>query len=287
MSDATRRFRTCRPRAAALVLAGLGGMTTCHAQQPPADEAALWALWSRHLAAPGLHDEHAAALAAFAKARPRDPLTPVAQILEAWHLLKLNRRDEARARLAPHLSLRETGHIPRAATELARAWTTILDREVVAEALERYRVRKVRYPESLDALQSFNRLPDTLKPLPRDRWDNPWNYRLARFSHIPSVSGMRYTLESRTLGPLSALDPALAVPYAANIQFAPARFMGGADRQAVVQLTRTGGAGTGQAASVTLGLGVWSPAENIAVVYASPRLIILRDRLHWRITPAP
>jgi len=257
---------------------------TGHGQSVPVGgggEAGLWNLWMRHMADPSRHDQHAEAFRAFVARRPPDPLSPVAQTLHAWHLLKLGREGEARALLEPLATQNPAEGIGKGARDLARAWLTCLDRELLVAALEQYRIREVRYPERLSDLETWPHMTAKIPFL--DRWGNRWDYRTESLRSMPLLQGQRYVLASRMLGDVSALKAALALKYAERNPLVPVQMRAVAGRPSMVSLLPEGAAAGVPPAMVMTG----TAHEGITVAYASPGLVILHDRLHWKIAITP
>lgn len=171
-------------------------------------EAALGALLSRHASQLGADDAAGAAescrLVLDSGALGR--FAPVAESLLGADLLALGHAEEGAKRLERLLvpNSANADAIVRLADIQARRWLSRLDREEVVAALKAYYAANVRYPDTLEPLRSLRPPP----PL-RDRWGEPWNYRLANFRALKGVSAQRYTLESRNTGRLSDLAKAL------------------------------------------------------------------------------
>ena len=273
-----------RRMARTAALLGLAGRCLLTTQPAPAasadDEAALWRLWNQHLENPGAHQTRIDELRALERDRPDTPLVAVTQTLAAWHLLKLGREEEARELLIPYT---DSGRAPleRAAEEMARAWLTRLDREQIVNALSQYRARHVRFPDDLDQLVAFPGLPEGTELPMEDRWGRSWSYRLRRFETMPTLTGQRYSLESRSLNEVHDLTEALAVPYAARISYEPARVLSAPNRPPAVQLIDPDDVRE----PITLSLGTRS--DGIRLAYASDNLIILLDHLHWKVSRTP
>src|SRR5690349_21049492 len=77
----------------------------CSAEPPLPDENGLWRVWVSHTNAAADHAEIAGACHAFRAKVPTDPLVVVAQGLEAWHLLKAGKTNEAYRLLEPMVAL--------------------------------------------------------------------------------------------------------------------------------------------------------------------------------------
>lgn len=250
---------------------------------PVGDDAGLWKLWERQNTPPLAYIELAEAWTEFAAGRPaRDPHVPVAHTLAAWNLLKVGRNDEAKALLEPYARLEPAdGATVRAAREIARAWLSCLDRKVLMSALEAYRADQVRYPEQLAQLEQWPKLATVTRPAFQDRWGAPWNYRIERMRSMPKLDGQRYSLTCRTLGDKSALEDALALPYAEGIKLRPVQIRSIGGRPPLVAL-----AGVDDQTPPAL-IQIGSVHQGVGIAYVSSSLVILYDRLHWKIFPAP
>lgn len=251
-------------------------LTTPIATANPPAEAILWRLWNRHMADTSDHETLTGLFQDFSRQHADDPLEPVARTLAAWHLLKLNRLDDAREWLTPLLA--PTRQPPaRGAHELARAWMSRLDREEVVRALDWYRTREVHFPPRLASLLEHPALPAELRPPATDRWGQQWVYRAEAMRTMPQLAGQRYTLESRSLSGTSDFKRSLAAPYAEGIPFETARVLSTGGRISTVQLIHPDQPGAPVAVSVG------ARHDDVYVEYASEHLIILRDSKHWKL----
>lgn len=248
---------------------------------PGQDEDGLWRLWNFQVAGTNEPAVCAKACAAFAAAHTNSPLATVARSMEAWNLLRVEKRDEASALLAPQIEAESQG-VGVGAARLARAWLTRLDRERVRTALQFFYRKKVRYPYSLTELRSEPRLPAALLPPERDRWDEAWRYKLVGFKTMPGLEDQKYELQSATLGAASDLAAALAVPYGERIAIRPLRVrtVAVAGRE-VVEFSQDGGGGA------PLLLTAGQPAEGLLLAHFGPRLLIVCDHFHWKLFPRP
>ena len=249
----------------------LGLLTTAQ----PADERAFWNVWTRHAAATNRHAEIIAACEAFEKANPDDPLIVVTRQLASWRLLKLRRIDDAAALLAPMANSTATS-LDTAASRIARAWLTRIDRDTVKAALQQIYLRDVGYPETLDALTK--RTADA--PTPVDRWGRPWNYRLVGFQHIRGLPNQKYELRSAILGADSDLAGALAAPYGGRIRLHPIRLKTIVSGKPLVEFDT--GANAGSAV-----LSVGAKHDRVTFAYMGDRIILLSDGSHWKAVPTP
>lgn len=243
-------------------------------------EEGLWRLWSQQSST---NDAAAAAAGCIAYARQQaaDPFAGVARSLAAWNLLRADRRDEAAALLTPQIEP-TTNALGQGLGQVARAWLTRLDRERVRTALQFFYRKEVRYPYSLNELRTDKRLPANLLPPERDRWDAAWRYQLVGFKHMPELKDQKYDLQSASLGELSDLRAALAVPFGARIALKPVRVRTAAiEGREVVEFARDGAPG----APVLLTTG--TPADGLLLAHYGPRILVVCDQLHWRLFPRP
>ncbi len=282
----TGRMVNCRGGLAlAIVLVVAGLVPPVGAQvagAPVGDDAGLWKLWMRQNTPPLAYVELAEAWNAFAAGRPaRDPHVPVAHTLAAWNLLKAGRNDEAQALLEPYAGLEFADGTVRVAREIARAWLSCLDRKVLMSALEAYRAEQVRYPERLAQLEQWPKLATMTRPVFQDRWGRPWIYRIERMRSMPKLDGQRYSLTCRTLGDKSALEDALALSYAEGIKLRPVQIRSIGGRPPMVAL-----AGVDDQTPPAL-IQIGSVHQGVGIAYVSSLLVILYDRLHWKLFPAP
>ena len=240
-----------------------------------ADEAAFWSVWKTHLTATNLHDEAIAACDAFEAERPTDPLVAVTRQFKAWHLLKLGRNAEAAALLTPMVRPGSTG-LDKGVSELARAWLTRLDREIVKAALQKVYSREVAYPEKLDVWQQR----DAGAPPLADRWGKGWKYRLTGFSRIPGLRNQKYELQALLLKDTSDLAAALSLPYAKQITVKPVRLRRMTSGPPMI-VFKTGE--TGSEATMAAG----TRSEGTFLAYVGDRIILLADYTHWKVLPKP
>lgn len=201
-----RRGITC-----GVVWTGLALAVTTACTGGPAEQA-LETLWQRQA---GLSDQPAEAAALCQAAVDRGTLgayAPVGRTLQGWHLLAGGQAAAAAVAWSGALTAADDA-VARAADTMARRWLTRVDREQVIAALRAYYAAEVQYPPALDALQT---LAPRLSPPLKDRWDAPWNYRLATFRALKGLDAQRYVLESRTLGKASDLAAARAALQAGH-----------------------------------------------------------------------
>ncbi len=272
--------------AAALLLSGgltlpAGGQSAT-VRGTAGGESGFWQLWMRQEAAPTAHDELASAWRGFAGGAPAgDPFAPVAHTLAAWHELKAGRRAEAEALLERYVNADSTEGTVRGAREIARAWLTCLDRERLVTALEAYRRLEVRYPDRLADLEAWTRLPTVARPPFQDRWGTPWVYRPEPLRSMPALQAQRYSLTSRTLAELSVLKTALALRHGERIDTRPVQVRTMTQGPPAVTLRRE------DAGAEPMIVQAGSSRAGLMVAYVSPSLILLCDRLHWKVFANP
>lgn len=248
----------------------------------PAGETALWTIWRVQDSHPGEHQRIAGELAGFARSRPDDQLLPVVKTLHAWHLLKLDRPEEARLLLEQAIS-GNGSPIARGAGQIARGWLTLLARESLAETLNTFRRQHIRYPLDWPEIAAFiETLPADKRPPVSDRWGDTWLYREQRLRGLPHLPAMRYRLESRNLRGLT-LDKALTLPYGDRIDLEPQSIVSAPNQPPIIRFRSKNAEPA--ASGLTLGLGARD--GDISLAYASGRTILLHDRLHWQLLRPP
>ncbi|MFO1492460.1 MAG: hypothetical protein U1F77_09095 [Kiritimatiellia bacterium] len=247
-----------------------------------ANERDLWTLWTLAEKTPDDHERVIAACRAFAAANPRDELLPVAGGIEAWHLLKAGRTNDATAVMTPYLA-DSPDPVLAGAQILSRAWFTRLDRIPVAVALKEYYRAEVRYPDNLAQLAAHPRV--AAKPLPpmSDRWGSAWRYSAAGYEGVPGFIGQKYLLQSFRLGDTSDLSAALAIPYASRAQFTLLPMGAPAPGQALAKVELTAADGKKTATVIETG----RTLDPLYVAYIGPNLFVACDRLHWRVAQLP
>lgn len=241
-------------------------------------ERELLQLWNSHMAGA---DNHAAVVGAcrhYVAARPKDPFVPVVHGIEAWHLLRAGRVENAEKRLAPYPA---SGADPLAegANRLARAWTTRMLRDDLVEALQFYYRREVRYPPDLETLATYPGVPDaTTVPL-ADLWMRKWRYRLTGFQGVPGFRDQKYELESVSIQPPSDLAAALAFPYAEQIDVKPAPLTINSGDVPVTKFERVTRAQGKEVIVIPTG----SEVDGLFLAYAGREFVIVCDTLHWKV----
>jgi len=274
--------RARRGRLAAVLLLAVSICAQAQSGEEP-NEKALWVVWQRQSATPNDHAAMIAACREFEKRSPADPFLVVTRGIAAWHLLKAGEVDAAGERLAPMLNVRSSDLL-QAASEMARAWTTRLDREVTTASLKAYYRREIAFPESLEALRAEAGHPT---PPLADRWAEPWEYRLTGFQQLKGLRNQKYDLRSRTLGPTSDLAGALKIPYASRIRIRPVRLMSSDTMAKVVQfVTEPSSGSTGDAGEI-IHISVGARHGRIFFPFMGKHLILLSDGNHWKVLPKP
>lgn len=228
------------------------------------------------MAAPGSHVQTIAGCAQFGQSHPADPLLPVVQAIQAWHLLQEGKVDEAAGILRRHLGAAEDDPVTAAARRIAQAWMTRIDRGRVVRALDLFYRKEVAYPASLAEIGAHPGIPRADQPPMTDAFGAPWNYRLTGFKGMAGFENQRYSLQSATLGETSDIAVARKIPYAAGIQAVPERVTG--DTPPMVMM-RSGA----QA-------GLVAPGQNIggiSVVFVGRKILVLADHSYWKVLSRP
>jgi hypothetical protein len=197
----------------------------------------LVAFWEKQAAASNDCEAVITLCKSIAANAPANPLLPVVRGVQAWHELSAGRTNEATATLQ---SMLVAGDAPVAvaANTMARRWLTRLDREKVRLALSAYYAEHVGFPASLDALKPF---PPDRRPPMTDRWNRPWQYRLASFARLQGLSDQRYELLSTELGSDSDLKTALAAPRDdRGLPLRPVRVINRQEGQSAVEFRSAG-----------------------------------------------
>lgn len=244
----------------------------------------LWKLWRQHQEYTDRHEELVEACRAFSASHPGDPMAAVAQSLEAWHCLKSGRSRGALAALEAGLATGEDA-LGTGTANLARAWLTRLDRERVTASLQVYYRKEIQYPNKLEEILTHPRIAETDHPPLTDRWGQPWQYRRTGFDSGAGFVGQRYVLESMHLGSGSDLQQALARPYGEQLTMRPTRISKMGGKQLAVQLEPVETSGTPAAHTGPLLMSAGTTTEGLYLAYASGKLVILCDDLHWNIFP--
>lgn len=242
-----------------------------------ADEDALVTLWKQHMAAPDDHQTVIKACQMFSSSHSNDPLLPVARGIEAWHILRDGRRQEAFTMWEADLRL-PPSPLNDCARRLAAGWMTRADRETVAAALQAYYRKEVAYPKELAQIAAHPRLKNEPNIPDKDRFGKPWVYSLTGFDKVKGFDGQKYSLQSVVLGDISALKTAEKLPYAANILAVPLRVISMPDSTLAVSFNR----GTTSALSM-IGPG----SGDLHLAFIGSKLIVVCDHTHWKILPRP
>ncbi|NLB60122.1 MAG: hypothetical protein GX806_03490 [Lentisphaerae bacterium] len=233
-------------------------------------ERAVWQAWRVHQAQP---HQHEAVVLACQPIDQTNPLRGVTWGLAAWHLLQLNKTNEAAAILEKMERVGQETPLLAATSEMARRWLTRMDIEKVRQALQIIYRQEVAYPQNLTVL---SRLPQA--PPAYDRWGRPWQYELSTYKKIPGLSGQRYHLHSRNLDDEARLAEALARPYGARITLKP---VAAADQSsAPVQFITS-------ANPTPIWLSEGAAYDHLSFAYSGLKLVILTDGDHWLFAPKP
>lgn len=213
----------------AVILLGL--CTAGPVQATEVEDRQLLAFWERRAATAS---DPAASIEICRKEmanQPNSMYLPVIRGVMAWHELAAGRTEEGAATLKTLLTSQKDP-LSAAANTLACRWLTRLDRERVRVALSAYYTRHVAYPASLSPILA---LPEGQRPPALDRWDQPWQYRLASFKRIPGLSDQRYDLRSGALDSESDLKTSLAIPYVAPTNLIPVKVISRTEGPAAVE----------------------------------------------------
>ncbi len=144
----------------------------------------------------------------FAATHARDPLAPVALILQGI-VLRRDVKDGEAARAAFAQAAERAGDSPlgRRLKPIARAWLARLQMEAIDQALRQYYVKHVWYPETLDELARGG----ALKPADlMDPWGKPFAYETGKLRWAPKVPRQKYRLSCSSLeGDSKALERTL------------------------------------------------------------------------------
>lgn len=256
------------------------------------NERAVWILWHQHATNTPDYAALLTACQAFTNQNASDPLAPVVRVMAAWDLLQLDRKAEAVASLS-RLAGRTGSRIDEAASSLANAWLTRLDRERLKAALQFYYRREVRYPRTIDELLTYKGLPKELMPPREDRFEMAWRYSLVGYKSIPGLLDQKYELSATRLGKGSDLAEALAVPYGSLLRIKPLRMLSSKPGGEIVEwmiLPASSGAPEtepAQATGPTMALGLDSTAEGMSVACIGRSIVIVYDTYHWKVFARP
>ncbi len=209
--------------------------------------------------------------------QPNSMYLPVIRGVMAWHELAAGRTEEGAATLKT-LMTSEKDPLALAGNTLACRWLTRLDRERVRKALSDYYTRNVAYPASLAPVLE---LPANQRPPALDRWNQPWQYRLASFKRIPGLSDQRYDLRSGALDSESDLKDALAVPYAAPTNLIPVKVISRSEGPAAVEFQAPG------TPPRRMVLTEGSRAGRFYFIRLVAQSVLLSDGDRWYLVPLP
>jgi len=240
------------------------------------DEDGFLTFWAEHQAAISNRSAALDVCSRYLARTPSSAYRPAVAALAAWHALETGHTNEARSGFAALLSP-GTAPVALAAEDCARHWLTRLDREAVRGALADWYVSHAAYPDSLRALQA---LPEARRPPAKDRWNEPWAYRLDGFKMIKGLGDQHYRLESRSVGRASDLASALATPYDARLHIRCIRVVAGSSSPtAELEFNDAGGR------HGTLMEGTEYAGIRLAKVGA--QALLLSDGEHWQVAPRP
>lgn len=239
------------------------------------DEKAVWDVWKTHQAASNRHD---VVVAAYRKIAPANELIGIPQGLAAWHLLQMDKTNEATAILKTMASTGGKIPLSTATGEMARRWLTRLDLEKVKRALQIVYRRDIEYPRSLNALK---KLPRELRSPLQDRWNVSWQYKTTGYKNISGLDGQRYQLSCKKLDTDSDLTKALARLYGTRIILRPVAIATTSHGNQTVKFKNI----SGQADPILLSEG--AQYNGITFAYIGLKLMVLTDGDHWLVLPKP
>ena len=255
------------------------GMLGCCGVGQAAEEQALVSVWQLHRAVSNEHARVISACDAFAAKHADDSFVPVVRCIQGWRLLAAGNTNQA-VRVFSSLVDQQGTDVARAADEMARAWLTRVDREAVIPALKAYYKAEVKYPPRFNALVDHPRIAGKVTYPLTDRWSRPWKYSAVGYKGLPGFVGQRFELTSNRLGEFSALEKALAVPYGSRLDLS-ASPVSSAGRS----LMRMRFGALDGAPEETVVVEEGQARGDIVVVYVSPKLVLVRDLLHWKLLP--
>mgnify|MGYP001046104565 CR=1 FL=1 len=244
-----------------------------------AEEQALVAVWQVHRAVSNDHARVVAACEAFVTKHADDEFVPAVRCIQSWRLLAAGQTNEA-VRLLTTLLDKKGTDVARAADEWARAWLTRVDREAVVPALKEYYKAEVRFPARFEDLGKHPRISGKVTYPVADRWATGWKYRAIGFEGVPGFAGQKYELVTNRLGESSDLGDALKLPYGGGLELS-ARAVPSAGRMLMQMRFPEGNEQPAETTVVEQG----QRRGDIVVAYVSPKLVLVRDLLHWKLIP--
>ena len=246
-----------------------------------ANEAALLELWKGHLASPANHEAVRKACQKFVASNPADPLIPVAQGIEVWHLLQAGNQAEATRILEAQLVAdAPPGPVTDGARLLAKGWLTRFDREKAVAALQLYYRKEIAYPPNLEALALHPAIPPLARPPAADRFGKPWSYQLVGYGNLAGFANQKYLLQSTELGGFSDLRAILKAPYGASIQAELAEVFARDPANVAVKfaIPKT---------ARTIVLGIGNNASGLHLAFVGTQIVVVCDAACWKIFPKP
>ena len=259
-----------------MLFAGLMGWgAVAHAAQ----EQALIAVWQLHRSVSNEHARVVSACEAFTAKHAGDTFVPVVQSIQSWRLLASGKTNEA-VRVLSGLVDKKDSDVARAANDWALAWLTRVDREQVIPALKAYYKAEVKYPNRFDALVEHPRIAGKMSFPLTDRWGTGWKYRSVGFKGLPGFVGQRFDLSSSRLGDFSSMEKAVALAYGSRLDVSARPISSGG--RSLIQM-RFGAMDGKPAETVVVEQG--QRHGDIVVAYVSPKLVLVRDLLHWKLIP--
>ena len=262
----------------------------CAVTATVAEERAIWEFWQNHEAAPDDHKAGITACLAFRKAHPNNPFLVVADTIRSWHLLKLDRPDEAVALLKPYIK-KTADTFERGAQLVCAAWLARIDMQHIQQALQFYYRREIAYPETLAELAVYKALPEKLAFPMKDCWGDDWNYQLVGYSRMPDLLNQKYSLTYRQIEKNADLKKALAIPYASQIRIRPtgvtSRVEGRENNEIEVEETSSQGLEGVEQEKRTLMVNTGIRTHGSIIAYSGKYIVLVCDFYHWKVFLKP
>lgn len=164
----------------------------------PQEEAFL-KVWNVHAQTPV--DHHAVievCQSVMNKASTLGEFLPVVKTLAAWHLLAMDKQQDAVRIFESALTTDKMAPVlARYADTMARRWLSRIDLMQVERALKVHYADNVEFPSSLAPLFA---LPPGRAPAKVDRFNEPWVYSTVEFSKLTGLKNQKYTLACKAIG---------------------------------------------------------------------------------------
>jgi len=144
------------------------------------------------------------------------PERAIARLIRAKALLIAGNESDARPLLLELAEDNRADAARQVSREGSRIILTLMDRGSIEEVLRRYYARNLRYPASLEVLQTA--FPDTPVRL-TDRWGDQWEYRPTAARFFAVGEGQTFHLQSGNTGDHRRLETLLRQPHAGDLRF--------------------------------------------------------------------